>query len=178
MRQYPGRRTAKKTGKATAAILDRPPAEGHRERQAAFSGRHAEVRQKRGKIRIALFVKDHEPGIDAHRAIGSGNVNRIAVPADAFVLLIERNPMPWGEQPRRRQTGNAGPDNGNVEATSEARKVPGHDADNPFSVQQTKPPTSMADDAAGYRDGRDLRVNITGLCRTPKEDWRFQSRSP
>ena len=70
--------------------------------------------EERREVGIVRGIVDDEAGIDRDRALGAIDIDRVGVPAEPAVLLVERHVVAAAQQPSRREPGDAGADNRNA----------------------------------------------------------------
>jgi hypothetical protein len=67
------------------------------------------------EIGVVAVVVDDEAGVDGEAARAAWNLERVGVPADPLLALVEGDAVALGEQPRRRQARHARADHRDVQ---------------------------------------------------------------
>ncbi len=99
-------------GEVLGRIFRAPLVQGHGEGHVRRTGRHVQVFEQGGQVRIVGLVEDDEARVHRGDALGKAGVHRVGVPAQPSVLLIDGDGVAFAEEPGRGHARYARPDHG------------------------------------------------------------------
>ena len=97
-----------------ARVFEPASVQAHCERHVRGRGRHGQVLEQRGEVRVRGLVVDDEAGVHWHPAFPAWRVHGMAVAAQPGLALEHRDLVALGQQPGAGQARDAGADDGDA----------------------------------------------------------------